>query len=183
LSFLDKFIDAAMILSLILWGPVACFAVGFVLSLIFCLGVLEGELRFKFTGVEHLKEWAFLPIQKEGPRPGFYWVILKIKAVFRGMLRSYWLMLLIGSVIYLEADYVTLLLKKSGESRRSIFIRVMLPSVTWGIMIWTLLYWGALNFALWVWTWLVGCTPTECLTIDEWQPVLSVLKWVERTLT
>lgn len=183
LSFLDKFIDAAMILALILWGPVVCFAIGVILTLVFCLAVLEGELRFKFTGIEHMKEWAHAPTASKKSKPVSRWITLKLKALFRAMLRSYWLMLILGSVAYLEADYVTLLLKKTDETRRSVFLRVMLPSVVWGIGVWTLIYWGALEFALWLWVWVVGCTPSECLVKEDWRTVLIVLEWLERALT
>lgn len=173
LSFLDKFVDAAMIISLILWGPLICFAVGFLLTLVYCLAVLELEIRTGFTGVEHMKVWAFTEDATDGT------VQKGLKAIFRLMIRSHLLMLVIGSVAYLEADYVTLLLKKPGETRRSIFVRVMLPSVTWGITAWTLIYWGSFTFATTLWVRLVGCTPIECLTREEWRPVLNALQCIE----
>lgn len=181
LSFLDKFIDIAMILALILWGPIVCFGVGVVLSLIFCICVLEMELRFRATGVEHLKEWAYTNAETgRGFRAAMArWLSNRLKSVLRIMMRSYWLMLLVGSVVYLESDYVTLLLKKQGEGRGSIFLRVMLPSVVWGIGIWTLIFWGSLQFALWLWFDMTGCMPTECLAQDGWQPILTVLYYVE----
>lgn len=170
LSFLDKFIDAGMILALLIWGPIGCFAVGFVMSLTFCIIVLEGELRTGFTGVEHLKDYA--AHETDGS-----WLKRKLNP----LLRSYWGMMLIGSVFYIESDYVTLILKRKGETRVSIFFRVMLPSVTWGILAWTLIFWGALELAEWLWLELTGCAPAACLATPEWQPVLEALRFVEGT--
>ena len=175
LSFLDKFIDAAMILALLIWGPIGCFAVGFVMSLVFCISVLEGELRTGFTGVEHLKDFASDETETT-------WLKRKLKPVLQWMFRSHWGMMLVGSVFYIESDYVTLILKRKNETRVSIFFRVMLPSVTWGILAWTLIYWASLELAEWLWIELTGCTPAACLANPEWQPVLTALRAVEEAL-
>src|SRR3989344_6855019 len=165
LSFLDKFIDAAMVLALLIWGPVGCFVVGFILSIIFALSVLEGELRTGFTGIEDLKQYV-----AEGTEDS--WLKRKIMPL---LFRSYWTMMLIGSIFYIESDYVTLILKRKGETRVSIFFRVLLPSVTWGIFGWTLFYWGALEVAEWLWLELTGCSPAACLAKPAWQPILEAL--------
>lgn len=174
LSFLDKFIDAAMILALIIWGPLGCFVVGFVMSLVFCLSVLEGELRTGFTGVEHLKSWS-----ADGDHSEKSWIHRATQPLLRWMFRSHWGMMFIGSVFYIESDYVTLILKRKDETRVSIFFRVMLPSVAWGILAWTLIYWASLEFAQWLWLELTGCSPAACLAKSEWQPVLEALRFVE----
>lgn len=188
LSFVDKFVDIAMIVALIIWGPMACFLVGFVAALVFCIVVLEIELRYRATGVEHLRSWAYTAVERTY-RPSS--IFLRIahaiarqfrklfKALLRAMFRSYWLTLLIGSVFYLESDYVTLLLRRPDEGRLSTYARVMLPSVVWGIGVWTAIYWASLEFALWAWYELVGCSPSECMTQEGWQPIITALRYLE----
>lgn len=188
LSFVDKFVDIAMIVALIIWGPAACFLVGFVAAVIFCVVVLEIELRYRATGVEHLRDWAYsvenLPYR---PRSVFLRISHAIARLFRNtframlrvMFRSYWLTLIFGSVFYLESDYVTLLLRRPDEGRLSTYVRVMLPSVTWSIGVWTLIYWASLEFALWAWYELVGCDPSECLVQESWQPIITALRYLE----
>lgn len=188
LSFADKFVDIAMIVALIIWGPMACFLVGFVAALIFCIIVLEIELRYRATGVEHLRDWAYAAEERIYRPSSIFlrmaqWVARQFrrlfKALLRVMFRSYWLTLLIGSVFYLESDYVTLLLRRPNESRLSTYVRVMLPSVTWSIGVWTAIYWFSLEFALWAWYELVGCDPSECLVQEGWQPIITALRYLE----
>lgn len=188
LSFVDKFVDIAMIVALIIWGPLACFLVGFVAALIFCVVVLEIELRYRATGVEHLRDWAYTA-EDRNYRPSSIFLLIAqaiarqfrklFKALLRVMFRSYWLTLLIGSVFYLESDYVTLLLRRPNEGRLSTYARVMLPSVVWGIGVWTTIYWASLEFALWAWYELVGCSPNECMTQEGWQPIITALRYLE----
>ncbi|MEK7100680.1 MAG: hypothetical protein AAB921_01115 [Patescibacteria group bacterium] len=186
LSFLDKIIDAVIIVCLIKWGPVHAFAVGVGLSFVFSLGVLELHLQtskrgFDITGVDHLKEWAFEPTSRKGS-----WVrrimTMTTKALLRFLSRSYWTMMLIGSVVYLECDYVTLFLRKKGEGRLSVVFRVMIPSVLWGVGVWTALYWLTLTYATHWFERLAGCAGETCLTQPEWQWVVHAIEWLEALL-
>lgn len=180
LSFLDKFIDAAIIIGIILWGPITAFAIGVVLSLVFCLVVLEMHLQtskrgFDITGVDHLKEWAFT----HTPQGGF-WIgrltSMTAKAFLRFLSSSYWTMMLIGSVVYLECDYVTLFLRKENEGRLSVIFRVMIPSVLWGVGVWTALYWLSWTYAQHVFERLAGCSGEACLAQPEWQWLVQALE-------
>jgi hypothetical protein len=186
LSFLDKFIDAAIIACIILWGPLQAFAVGVGLSFVFCLVVLEMHLQtskrgFDITGVEHLKEWAFEPTSRGG-----FWIgrimTMTAKAFLRFLSRSYWAMMLIGSVVYLECDYVTLFLRKEGEGRLSVIFRVMIPSVLWGVGVWTALYWLTWSYARYWFEQLAGCSGETCLAQPEWQWIVRSIEWFEALL-
>ena len=186
LSFLDKFIDAAIIGAIILWGPLAAFAIGVVLSFAFCLVVLEMHLQtskrgFDITGVDHLKEWAFSPTNQQG----FWLTQLATKAAktfLRFLSGSYWAMMLIGSVIYLECDYVTLFLRKKNEGRLSVIIRVMIPSVLWGVGVWTALYWATWTYATYLFEKLAGCSGEACLAQPEWQWIVHLIESTEALL-
>jgi hypothetical protein len=180
LSFLDKFIDAAIIIGIILWGPLAAFAIGVVLSFAFCLVVLEMHLQtskrgFDITGVDHLKEWAFTST----PQGGFWLgrlTSMTAKAFLRFLSSSYWAMMLVGSVVYLECDYVTLFLRKKNEGRLSVIIRVMIPSVLWGVGVWTALYWATWTYATYLFEKLTGCSGEACLAQPEWQWLVHALE-------
>ena len=180
LSFLDKFIDAAIIIGIILWGPITAFAIGVVLSLVFCLVVLEMHLQtskrgFDITGVDYLKEWAFTST----PQGGFWLgrlTSMTAKAFLRFLSSSYWAMMLVGSVVYLECDYVTLFLRKKNEGRLSVIIRVMIPSVLWGVGVWTALYWATWTYATYLFEKLAGCSGEACLAQPEWQWLVHTLE-------
>ena len=172
-----------MIIAVIMWGPIGCFAVGFVLSLIFCLIVLEMHLQsskrgFDVTGVEHMKEWANQPHSTQGSRlrQTFSRLLRNAARVFIG---SYWLMIIFGSVFFIECDYVTILLRKKGEGRLSVIFRVMIPSVTWGIAMWTLFYWAAWEFSNRLFKELTGCSGIECLANPDWQWAVNGLRFAE----
>jgi hypothetical protein len=186
LSFADKFIDAAIIACIILWGPLQAFAVGVVLSLVFCLVVLEMHLQtskrgFDITGVDYLKEWAFESASRRGSWIG-YLITMTAKAFLRFLSRSYWAMMLIGSVVYLECDYVTLFLRKKGERRLSVIFRVMIPSVLWGVGVWTALYWLTWTYAKHWFKQLTGCSGETCLAQPEWQWTIQTIEWFEALL-
>jgi hypothetical protein len=186
LSFLDKFIDAAIIACIILWGPLQAFAVGVAMSLVFSLVVLElhlqtSRLGHDVTGVEHMKEWARTPTSREG-----FWLFRPIKMMAKAFLRflssSYWAMMLIGSVVYLECDYVTLFLRKKNEGRLSVIFRVMIPSVLWGVGVWTALYWLTWTYATHWFEELTGCAGESCLAQPEWQWIVHTIEWLEALL-
>lgn len=79
-----------------------------------------------------------------------------IKWILRRTLGSYWPMVLIGSVIYIEPDYVSLMLKKPGESGLSLIVRVTIPATLWSIGFWTLVMWGGWEGAVQFFEWARG---------------------------
>lgn len=151
LSLLSKPIDAVMLFAVIAWGPVWCFVIGCILELIFCAGIiyLHGHSvrkGYDFTGVNDVRDWIFAPV--EGSRTHslisamWRFFLKSIKWILRRTLGSYWPMVLVGSVIYIEPDYVSLMLKKQNETELSLICRVTIPAILWSIGFWTLIMWG-----------------------------------------
>ena len=91
-------------------------------------------------------------------------------------------MIIFGSVFFIEADYVTILLRKKGEGRLSVIFRVMIPSVTWGIAVWTAIYWFSWRFAVKLFEELAGCPINECLANPEWQWIVRALQFADGLL-
>lgn len=145
LTLASKPIDAAMLSALVLWGPLACFGIGLALELAFCSALVLIQAYAvrrgnDFTSVSDVVSWIQEPVSKDKSAV-VYALQSGMKWLLRKSLGSYWPMVLIGSVFYLEPDYVTLMLKKPGETELSVILRVTLPASIWSIGVWTLIYW------------------------------------------
>lgn len=159
LSFLGElFVGGPMLYTAVVYGPVYCFAVGWVLELLFCLAVLWLQVFTRkrghdLTGVTEIKEFIHEPIpKKEGPVWGKLGrgTARAVQFLLRlSGLESYIPMVFFWSVFYVEADYVTLFLRKKGEAVFSVVDRVMLPAVTWSIGVWTLIFYFAVEGVEW----------------------------------
>lgn len=168
LSLLSKPIDAIMLFAVIAWGPVWCFVIGCFLELVFSVGIVylhSHTVRkgYDFTGVNDVKEWICSPVESTQSSSVFGTIrrvfLKSLKWVLRKTVGSYWPMILIGSVIYIEPDYVSLMLKKPGESNLSVIVRVTIPAVIWSIGLWTLVMWGGWEGTTQIFTWLRDYLP------------------------
>lgn len=158
LSLTDWPITALMLAALVWGGPFACFVVGCVLELAIAIAVLELHLfsvrrwNFDVIGLTQLRQMLNSSSPVDEIQGKWYWLrwmrrakstlALKTKLLARSLLGSYWLMILVGSMIpILEPDYVTLFLRRDHESRLSVILRVTVPAVVWSIGLWTLIFW------------------------------------------
>lgn len=49
----------------------------------------------------------------------------------------------IGSWFYLDPDYVTLMLRKKGDSFMKVMVKITIPSVIVSMLVWSTVYWAA----------------------------------------
>lgn len=149
----ETVVTGAMIYTIAVYNPLYCFAVGWVLELLFCLCVLALQIHTHkrgddITSITEFKEALHTPVEKrDGPWPGKVWrsFLRGLQAILKAVgIESYLVMIFIWSVVYIEPDYVTIMQREKGETVWSVVDRVMLPAVTWSIMFWTfILYWVA----------------------------------------
>lgn len=135
---------------------VMVFAVGLILELLHAQIILEIYLwgrrkGYDVTGVSDIKNHLNEPMgDKPTDRRSWWWHFQSFyKWLGRATLSSYWLMIVLGSNVYLGTDYVTLALIREGESRLSVFWRVMLPAAIASIAFGTLVVWGGLQGLWW----------------------------------
>lgn len=147
-----------MVYVMVVYNPLYSFAVGWVLELLFCLGVFFLQVQTRRRGedvtqITEIIEFIHEPIPvKDGPIWGklgrgfsrFTQFLLRVLGI-----RSYVPMVFFWSVFYIEADYVTILLRKEGEPAWNVIDRVMLPAVTWSIGVWTVFTYLAVEGVQW----------------------------------
>lgn len=151
LTFLTRLVDVmmvAIILSDSSWGWLKCivYVTPTYLSLCFLIVLINDLLLGRgidLTFIEGLKEMA------EGKRNFFQrilsWILERRATIF-------W----IGSWYYLDPDYVTILLRKKGQSLLDATVRITTPSVLISMMVWTFIYWSVyqpfkgLSWAKWL---------------------------------
>ena len=151
------FTDVPM-LAILAWdssikGLITTFVVVTPISLILCiLIVLMSDAGLKrgldLTGLETLRELEHSVLEER------QWV----KRVIRRILKSRKLIFWVGSWFYLDPDYVTLLIRKKEEGYVSTFLRITLPSVILGMVVWLGVWWAAVQgfrWAVWLMEWVL----------------------------
>ena len=151
------FTDVPM-LAILAWdssikGLITAFVAVTPISLILCiLIVLVSDAGFKkgldLTGLETLRELEHSVLEER------QW----FKRIIRRILRSRRLIFWVGSWFYLDPDYVTLLIRKKEEGYLSTFIRITLPSVVLGMVVWLGVWWAAVQgfrWAVWLMEWVL----------------------------
>lgn len=158
ITILTRVLTDVPMLAILAWdsslkGLMIAFLVVTPISLILCINVvLASDVAQKrgldLTGLETLRELEHETLTKG------QWV----KRFIRWMLMSKRLIFWIGSWFYLDPDYVTLLLRKKGEGYVSTFLRITLPSVVLGMVVWLGVYWAAVQgyrWASWALEWAI----------------------------
>lgn len=146
------------ILAILAWdsgipGLATAFFVVTPISLLLCIGIVlmsdEGLKRgLDLTGLETLRELEHSVLEER------QW----FKRIIRRILRSRKLIFWVGSWFYLDPDYVTLLIRKKEEGYLSTFIRITLPSVVLGMVVWLGVWWAAVQgfrWAVWMLEWVL----------------------------
>lgn len=151
------FTDVPM-LAILAWdsgiqGLATAFFVVTPISLLLCIAVVlinDAGLKkgLDLTGLEKLRELEHAVLTKK------QWV----KRIVRRILKSRKLIFWVGSWFYLDPDYVTLLIRKKEEGYLSTFIRITLPSVVLGMVVWLGVWWAAVQgfrWAVWLMEWVL----------------------------
>jgi hypothetical protein len=87
--------------------------------------------KIDITGIEEMRTIADAQLEKKQVFKRIVkWIMQREFAIF-------W----IGSVYYLDPDYVALLMRKKGESLVSLTKRIIIPSVMISMIFWTSVYW------------------------------------------
>lgn len=166
----SKPIDVIMVILIVgygpWYGPILAFSIGLLLELIWDIWILEVHLITSkkgndWTKIADYKAWVMEPVES---RDGHWlgrvgrglWRC--VKWLLRHSFSHYVPMVFFWSVVYVESDYVTLLLRKPKEDMLSVFWRVMLPAATWSILVWTALYWAAVLGYAWA-SYVIGPLP------------------------
>lgn len=131
----EKLLDILVIFLIIKVGVIAEFLIVVPLYSCYCMGIVVAYDHFlkkgyDFAGLEYLRNIQRGNVEKKRFFKRF------LRAVMRRRYSIFW----IGSVVQINPDGVTLLLRKDRTSTFSNFINITLPSTALSIAFWTIVF-------------------------------------------
>ena len=149
ITVLTRGFDVLYVALMVRQGLLVAFVVVTPLYFMFCAGIVglsrhSTKRGIDLFGIDTLRALtAAAPAELGRWRRIIRWILMRRASIF-------W----IGSVCYLDPDYVTLLLQKSGESMGRTLATITLPSVVLSQVAWGGIYWlgyQGFTWASWLW--------------------------------